>query len=143
MFYDPVGNIYLQKVCWDALSDSLAKGRKLYLEQLAGIEKMIAPRYLFIDTNDIISNITLHGFCDSSIQAYCAAIWYNFSITHFKDEGCSNKEIVDSTIQVTAVLVSRIGVCCVTKILQDVVAIDENFFWSDLEVASAWVKGKD
>ena len=90
-FFDPMGvispiviisKIYFQKVCllnniyWDdQLPDDIATGWSNYLQQLASIKRIVIPRYFFCDTVDVITNINLHGFCDSSNQAYCAVIY--------------------------------------------------------------------
>ena len=85
-FFHPVGfispivivaKIFFQKICldelqWDdVLSVDLANGWKKYLKELAEIGSI--DRYLFKDEK--VTNINLHGFCDSSNQAYCAVIY--------------------------------------------------------------------
>ena len=77
-----IAKIYFQNVCvlnyvyWDdQLPDDLAIGWSNYLQQLVSIKSIVIPMYLFCDTVDVITNINLHGFCDSSSQAYCAVIY--------------------------------------------------------------------
>ena len=89
--YDPVGfispitiiakiskfqKVYVDELNWDdVLSDDLRKGWKRYIEQLVEIKSIVLSRYLFNEVDDVVANITLHGFCDTSTQAYCAAIY--------------------------------------------------------------------
>ena len=76
-----VAKIYFQKVClhgaqWDeVLKDELADGWQNYLKILGEIKQICIPRYLFQNMKGNVANIALHGFCDSSMQAYCAVVY--------------------------------------------------------------------
>ena len=66
----------MDKLHWDGtLSDEFADGWMNYLQQLKEIDSIIVTRYLFANMSDKIKNISFYGFCDSSNQAYCAAIY--------------------------------------------------------------------
>ena len=76
-----VAKLYFQKICldglgWDeTLSGELASSWSKYLECLAEIKGIHVTRYLFLKAQVIVKVISLHGFCDSSSQAYCAVVY--------------------------------------------------------------------
>ena len=89
-FFDPIGwiapivgvaKVFYQKICinerkWDKnVSDELAADWMNFLHQLMSLGSISVPRYLFKGVDQIVSEIDLHGFCDSSKQGYCAVIY--------------------------------------------------------------------
>ena len=165
-FFDPMGlispivvvaKIYFQKVCldelnWDdTLSDELADGWMNYLQQLKEIDNSVVPRYLF--TNNIgckIRNISLYGFCDSSNQAYCAVI---YAVTELSNSVISRivtsktkvahiKKLTIPTLELLSCLLLSKLMSTVCRLLQVVIVVNQEYFWSDSKVALAWIKGQ-
>ena len=161
-FFDPMGlispvvmvaKIYFQKVCvdkvqWDdVLPEEIAVGWTKYLHQLAEIKSICIPRYVFYDLNATVTTVDLHGFCDSSNQAYCAVVYA------VNESGVSR--IVTSKAKVAPIKVVSIPrlklLSCVllAEIMEKIcgllkdVKISKKYMWSDSEVALAWIKVKD
>ena len=164
-FYDPVGlispvviiaKIYFQKTCldelhWDdVLSDELAGGWRNYLQQLGEINSIIVDRYLFRKSDDVITGINLHGFCDSSNQAYCAVVYAQAEssggiisrIITSKTKVAPIKKLSIPRLELLSCLLLSEVMANVQKLLRDVVTVKEVFYWSDSEVALAWIKGE-
>ena len=167
-FFDPAGwispivvvaKMYYQRACkerysWDeSVKEELQKGWLKYLQHLTEIKSIRISRYLFSSIIDIAENIQLHGYCDSSEQAYCAVIYAHASSS---DGSSSASRIVTSKSKVTPIKKTSIPrlelLSCtllselmrnVCRVLQDVTVIDKTCFWSDSEVALAWIKGKE
>ena len=89
-FFDPPGwisaliavaRMYFQKCCkkkygWsDDVDDELRNGWMKYIDKLREIKCIRIPRYLFSHFDGSVTNVELHGYCDSSEQAYCAVIY--------------------------------------------------------------------
>ena len=88
MFYDPLGvippmvlqtcllfkNICNKKLAWDdVIPDKFAKEWNNLLKSLGNIKHINIDRYVSTTSNpdDVLE---LHGFCDASTVAYCAAV---------------------------------------------------------------------
>ena len=108
---------------------------------------------MFSSIIDIAEDIELHGYCDSSEQGYCAVIYVQASSA---DQSTSASRIVTSKCKVTpmkkksmprlellacVLLVELMWRLC--KTLKGVKMIKEKHFWSDSEVALAWLKGEE
>ena len=89
MFYDPLGfippmalqtcllfkNICNKKLAWDdVIPDKFVKEWNNLLKSLGNIKHINIDRYVSTTSNpdDVLE---LHGFCDASTAAYCAAIY--------------------------------------------------------------------
>ena len=154
-----VARMYFQRACklrfsWDeTIKDDLQKGWLKYLQGLAEIKSIRVSRYLFSSIIDVAEDIVLHGYCDSSEQAYCAVIYVHASSS---DHSQSASRIVTSKCKVAPIkktsiprlellscvlLAELMGNLC--KILKGVTVIKQKHFWSDSEVALAWLKGEE
>ena len=88
MFYDPLGvipsmvlqtcllfkNICNKKLAWDVIPAKFAKEQNNLLKSLGNIKHINIDGYVSATSNpdDVLE---LHGFCDASTVAYCAAIY--------------------------------------------------------------------
>ena len=57
------------------MTDELEEEWRRYLQQLMAIKFVRIPRYIFTIIEGSITHVELHGFCDSSEQAYCAVVY--------------------------------------------------------------------
>ena len=88
MFYDPLGvippmvlqtcllfkNICNKKLAWDdVIPNKFAKEWNNLLKSLGNIKHINIDRYVSTTSNPDV--LELHGFCDESTAAYCAAIY--------------------------------------------------------------------
>lgn len=164
-FYDPQGiispitmvsKLYYQKVCLDKCSwdqvlpdeNELTKGWRRYLKVLSEIGSVCVPRYLFpLDLK--LSSINLHGYADASSQAYCSAVYVQvesgehcFSrLISAKTKVAPIKQISIPKLELLAcrLLVELMNSVC--NALKDIVFIEQVVYWSDSEVALAWING--
>ena len=80
------------------LSGDILKDWLNYLKSLEEMKIVSVPRYLFKFTKDIVTNVTLHGFCDSSVKAYCAIVFIHyvssdscfFSVDSLQNKSCQS-----------------------------------------------------
>ena len=163
-FYDPVGwiapiiiiaKILFQAVClcnlkWDdKLSDELADRWLKYLNQLLEIKCIRVPRYVFSGFPSVVNEVELHGFCDSSDQAYCAVTYIRAKsasvscsrIIAAKTKVAPIKKISIPRLELLScvLLTELMKNICIS--LKDVVNISKLYYWNDSEVALAWIKG--
>jgi len=162
-FFDPIGwiapivgiaKVYYQKVCvsvrkWDKdVSDELAGSWLNFLHQLMKIGSIRVPRYIFKGIDLIVTEIDLHGFCDSSKHAYCAVIYAlvntnvgpqsrivtsKVNVTPIKEQSIPRLELLACLL-----LANLMQSLC--NALENVVDIKEICYWSDSKVALTWVK---
>ena len=93
-FFDPLGflipillplkilfkNICLQKINWDdELPTTLMKQWTIYLNELNSLQKLEINRHVLCCC---CRDVELHGFCDSSGSAYCAAVYVRTVCCH-------------------------------------------------------------
>ena len=118
---------------------------------LREIKRICVPRYLFPTIEGAVTNVQLHGFCDASEQAYCAVIF----VTTVVSENEFASRIVTSKTKVAPIKkhsiprLELLSSLLLTELMQslstaikDVVSIEKKYFWSDSEVALAWIKGE-
>jgi hypothetical protein len=158
-FFDPIGwiapivgvaKVFYQKICinerkWDKnVSDELAADWMNFLHQLMSLGSISVPRYLFKGVDQIVSEIDLHGFCDSSKQGYCAVIYAvvgtysriitsKVKVTPIKEQSIPRLELLACVLLATLMQ-------SVLNALQDVVTVKETVYWSDSKVALTWIK---
>ena len=165
-FFDPSGwispiiavaRMYFQKCCkkkygWDEeVQEDIKEGWLRYIQRLREIKCIYVPRYLFSAQLGLVNSVELHGYCDSSEQAYSAVI-YAYPVTNEGSQ--SSSRIVASKSKVTPIKKTSIPrlelLACVLlselmgnvcKVLKDTVVVDKIRYWSDSEVALAWIKG--
>ena len=122
-----------------------------YLCQLAEIKHVSIPRYIFSNIDVIITNIDLHGFCDSSNQAYCAVVYAQVATS----SGCVSRIVSAKTkvapieqlsiprLELLSCLLLTELMQSISRLLNDTVKIDKKYYWSDSMVALAWIKAKE
>ena len=105
-------------------------------------------RYLFKFTKDIVTNVTLHGFCDSSVKAYCAVVF----IHYVSSDGVFSRLLASKTrvaplrklsvprLELLSCLLLADLMSKIIGVLEKDVIIDASYYWSDSEVALSWVK---
>ena len=165
-FFDPRGLIapitmiakmYFQMVCldsynWDQiLSEELARRWTGYLNHLGEIGNIRVPRYLFPKLDITLSRVNLHGYADASTQAYCAVIYvqvefedqYFSRIIVAKTKVAPIKPVSIPKLELLACLLLVELMQSLSHSLKDVIIIDEVVYWSDSEVALAWINGVD
>ena len=163
-FFDPAGliahlvivaKVFFQKVCmnnlkWDEkLSDELANSWIKFLNRLSEIKQIRVPRYVFSGFQDSVSEIDLCGFCDASKDAYCAVIYVRAEESHgvctrivtAKTKVAPMKKQSIPRLELLSCMLSTQLMNNVCKSLENIIKINNKLFWSDSEVALAWVKG--
>ena len=93
----------------------------------------------------MITNISLHGFCDSSSQAYCAVISAQTQtsaciisrVITSKTKVVPIKNLSIPRLELLACLLPSELMSNLCKLLQDVIILDRKYLWSDSGVAPA------
>ena len=52
-----------------------------FLADLKQIETLRMKRFAFVQPQEIILSVSLHGFCDSSSQVYCGMVYIRIETT--------------------------------------------------------------
>ncbi|XP_054707113.1 uncharacterized protein LOC129216917 [Uloborus diversus] len=156
--FDPLGwlaptviisKIFLQELwshhlSWDEeLPDSLAKQWRTFQEQLPVLTNIKIPRCILIPQ---ASDVQVHGFCDSSEKAYCAAIYIRSQDVTL----AVTSRLLTSKTRVSPVKpqsLPRLELCSallLANLLQATlptltVPISETFAWSDSKITLAWL----
>ncbi|XP_054717638.1 uncharacterized protein LOC129226996 [Uloborus diversus] len=159
--FDPLGwlaptvinsKIFLQELwshhlSWDEeLPDSLAKQWRTFQEQLPVLTNIKIPRCILIPQ---ASDVQVHGFCDSSEKAYCAAIYIRSQDVTL----AVTSRLLTSKTRVSPVKpqsLPRLELCSallLANLLQATlptltVPISETFAWSDSKITLAWLKSE-
>ncbi|XP_071043466.1 uncharacterized protein [Parasteatoda tepidariorum] len=159
--FDPLGwlaptvitsKIFLQELWshhlgWDEeLPDSLASQWRVFQKQLPLLTNIKIPRYILIPQ---ATDVQVHGFCDSSEKAYCAAIYIRSKDTN----QAVTSRLLTSKTRVSPVKpqsLPRLELCSallLANLLQATlptltVPISETFAWSDSKITLAWLKSE-
>ncbi|GFQ69720.1 integrase catalytic domain-containing protein [Trichonephila clavata] len=159
--FDPLGwlaptviisKIFLQDLwshhlSWDEeLPNSLARQWRIFQEQLPLLTKIKIPRCILIPQ---AIDVQVHGFCDSSEKAYCAAIYIRS-----KDATQTViSRLLTSKTRVSPVKTQslpRLELCSALLLANLLhatlptltVPISETFAWSDSKITLAWLKSE-
>ena len=162
-FYDPLGlvspvtikfKILFQRLCKDKLGwdDIMSEDTRLVWEDILGelesLRRVSVERFVCCGASEG-ECVQAHGFCDSSEQAYCAAVYFR----QVRPQGvrvklaCAktkvaplNKVSVPRLELLSCVLLSKL-IGCVREALNSVFDNLDCYCWSDSEVALCWLKG--
>ncbi|UYV68826.1 hypothetical protein LAZ67_6001081 [Cordylochernes scorpioides] len=138
--------IWKLKCGWDEdIPASIQRKWNTFEREMKHFQQISIPRYIF-QRNLLISNMQMHGFCDSSELAYSAVCYLR--ITY------ENNQI--ETILLTAktkvapikkITIPRLELCAALMLaqLQSQTTqalpfnIDEQFYWTDSKIVLAWI----
>ena len=107
-------------------------------------------RFAFVQPQEIILSVSLHGFWDSSSQVYCGMVHIRVETTlGIRVSFLCAKTKVAPLKKLSIPRLELLGCVLLSKVLKDVlvalkrrVSIDSVYCWSDSEVALCWVKGR-
>ena len=164
--YDPLGLIspitsrvktIFQLLCkdhceWD---DTVSKEvEEIWFEYLSYLDKLgmvKVKRFVFIEPEEKILSVTLHGFCDSSSQVYCGVVYLQIETSvGVKISLLCSKTKVAPLKKLSIPRLELLGCVLLSKVFKDGfkvlnkrVCVDGIFCWTDSEVALCWIKGKE
>ena len=162
-FYDPLGlispivivmKIIFQKVCLDKSDwdDELPDELKLiwlnYLHQLRDCGYISIPRFVFSDIVQKVEQVDIHGFCDSSKNAYSAAVYlrikssdgYSARLISSKTKVAPAKEVTIPRLELLGCLLLAQLVFNITEVLKGIVNLQKIFYWTDSRICLTWIK---
>ena len=113
------------------------------MADLKQIEIVRVKRFAFVQPNEIILSISLHGFCDSSSKLYCGLVYMRVETTlGIRVSFLCAKTKVASLKKLSIPRLEILGCALLSKVLKDVlvalkgrVSIDSVYCWSDSKVA--------
>lgn len=138
------------KLDWDDdVSDDLKSAWLTILNVLRDLKFVRLERFVFVDSVPL--KVELHGFCDSSLEVYCAVVYIRIvSSTGVTVKFLSSKTRVAPLKSLTIPRLELLGCLLLTNLLNECkialhkkVKIDEMFCWSDSEVSLYWINGKE
>lgn len=144
-----IQSLWLSKVDWDVeiYDDKISCEWKSFFENLPSLNNLHIPRYLFL--NKTISKVDIHGFCDASLKAYAACVYFR---TEYED-GSISCNLISSKSRVAPLKVislPRLELCSmvilvklvhqVRQIFKDRVSVSSVDLWSDSQIALCWIR---
>ena len=162
-FYDPLGQlspitlqskllfklICIDKSDWDTLINSdFSKKFKNFIDSLIKMKAIRIPRYICVFPKNEILSIELHGFADSSLNAFAAVIYLrvitrsetSVKLICSKSKVSPMKKLTIPRLELlSCVLLSKL-VNSTTNALKDEFVIDCIYCWSDSQIALHWIK---
>ena len=139
-----------EKIDWDERApDSIVVIWNTFIEWLRSIGTIRIPRFIFPDPCEHSGSFQLHGFCDSSIEAYCATVYVRretssgvlVNLLAAKTKVAPLKKLTIPRLELqAAVLLSKLLPAIVSALKRRFPAID-TYCWSDSEIALCWIKG--
>ena len=163
-YFDPVGficpvvlqakllfkDICSMKTDWDDPVDRIISERWCnHLTDLKYTNDVIIPRYIYEHDDNVIS-AELHGYCDSSKDAYAAAVYIRARtsndnirtklITAKSKVAPLKIESIPRLELMSCVLLSKL-ISSVKLALEKDIVFSREICWSDSEVALYWIKG--
>ena len=162
--FDPLGmvapvtariKIIFQLLCKDNLSwdEKIPQNILLvwnsFISELSAMKEIRIPRYVL--PFEKCDHFELHGFCDSSKEAYCAVLYLrsviNDTVTmHFlasKTKVAPLKELSIPRLELLGCLLLSNLLRDVTNALRKRVVVKNVVCWSDSRVSLAWIRGKE
>ena len=160
-FYDPLGlispiiiytktmfqKLCLDKVDWDAPIPEPNKTKWLnYLFKLKQLNSVSIPRYIVGS-----EYVTMHGFCDSSKEAYCAVVYLQAKnkegiqsgIIASKTKVAPLKELSIPRLELLGCLMLATLVDSICKAIDGVMTTQTTCFWSDSKISLCWIKNNN
>lgn len=158
--YDPLGllgpviivakliiqELWKLKLGWDETLPQNLHSKWLQLKNdLDNLNNLRIPRHAVI--SDYVE-IELHGFCDSSVQAYGACIYIRCksSLGRFSSQLLCAKSRVAPLKQITLPRLELCGAVLLSHLAKRVldsmeIKFDKQYFWSDSTITLAWISG--
>ncbi|GFX51465.1 uncharacterized protein TNCV_3103981 [Trichonephila clavipes] len=133
------------KLDWkDSLPIHLETQWKRFVKSLAAINNLNIPRYILLD--DAL-RIELHGYCDSSLRAYGAAIY----VKCLHNSGTVSTNLLCSKSRVAplkSVTIPRLELCAavlLAKLIRKTIksmkiSFNDIVLWTDSTIVLAWIK---
>ena len=131
---------------WDAPIPEPNKTKWLkYLFKLKQLNSVSIPRYIVGS-----EYVTMHGFCDSSKEAYCAVVYLQArnkdgiqsGIIASKTKVAPLKELSIPRLELLGCLMLATLADSICKALDGVLTIQRKCFWSDSKISLCWIKNK-
>ena len=162
-FYDPLGiispiiiqaKLIFQKLCrlktdWDAnIPDDIREEWTEFMEDLKKHSCIIIPRYVGYKLSNVLSDIELHGFSDSSQTAYSAVVYAKIKV----ENKCYVKLLASKTkvapLKMLSIPRLELLVCLllsklvrtVVDNLDSTVLTKNKFLWTDSKICVAWIR---
>lgn len=130
---------------WDqAITQSSLDWWNEFVRSLQDIEKIEVPRWIKYQPSDIVQ---IHGFCDASEKAYCAALYLRTK--KLNGDIFSNlivsKNKISPVNQITLPRLELCGAVLLSRLVQSVVSnlaipTYELFLWSDSSIVLSWLE---
>ena len=162
-FFDPIGQlspitlqskllfklICIDKSDWDTfINNDLKKKFKNFIESLIEIKFIRIQRYICVFPRNEILSIELHGFADSSLNAFAAVIYLrvitrseaSVKLLCSKSKVSPMKNLTIPRLELlSCVLLSKLINSSINA-LKDELVIDRIYCWSDSEISLHWIK---
>lgn len=142
-----IQNIWKERLDWDEEVNNTHKEEwNKIREGFNNLHKIQIKRWIYTETEN--EKISLHGYCDASIKAYCAVVYYRVQ----KENGEIKTGIIASRTKVAPVKtisLPRLELCgavLLAKLLTQVrkamrLPDKEVYAWTDSTVVLAWLAG--
>jgi len=164
--YDPLGFLapitariktIFQMICKDGQSwdDEIPKDiMRVWNEFINVVDKLRVlriPRFCFVQPEENVTRIELHGFCDSSNSVYCCNVYLRVvTSVSIKVSLLAAKSRVAPIKAVTIPRLELLGCVLLTKLVKEIkvalkerLIVDDVFCWTDSEVVLCWINGND
>ena len=164
-FYDPLGfispvtsriKVIFQKICknklgWDdEVSGELKTSWFRFVSILSNLRSVKLQRFV-LDCDFPPSRVELHGFCDSSIEVYCAVVYIRIvSESGAAVQFLCAKTKVSPLKSLTIPRLELLGCLLLSDLLKECfyslrgrVALDDTYCWTDSKIALCWIRGKE
>ena len=163
-FYDPLGiispitlqakllfkSLCAENLTWDdPIPLKYAVQWRKFLDNLLKLQTLSIDRHLFTNTPSERNTIELHGFCDSSSEAYSAVIYIreisksNKVSTKLYSAKCRlvpSKPLSIPRLELLACLLLSEHMKAVYDAISPQTTINNVFCWSDSQIALWWIK---
>ena len=131
----------------DTVSDSLKKTWTSFIACLKERSTIRVPRFIDLVVT-VDTSLQIHGFCDASKLAYCAAVYIRReSSLEVKVNLLTSKTKVAPIKEVSVPRLELLSCLLLVELLQAVTNAlselqdTETFYWSDSEIALGWIRG--
>lgn len=164
--YDPLGlispitaqiKVIFQLLCkekseWDdnVSSEVLVIWNK-FLVAIENLPIIRIPRFVFVEIQEVVESVELHGFCDSSCHVYSGVVYVRVvTNTGVKVSLLASKTKVAPLKTLSIPRLELLGSVILTKLLKDIknalstrVLINNVYCWTDSTVVLCWIKGEE
>lgn len=158
--FDPLGFIapvifyakHIMQLLWkaelawdDPLPVDLSDKWISFMDDLPALSSVLIPRHMSISDR---AHIQLCGFCDASDKGYAAVVYLrvrsaddtiSISLLGSKTKMAPMKTSTTPRLELCAALLLARWMSRIQEALQESVAVDETFAWSDSQVALSWI----